>query len=150
MKSAAPTPVRLHMTARLARSNRLNGAWWPYTDDITQELGPLLNAVATRVGPARGVMLSHMQWGRTSPGWTPASNPRLRVSWYGHHEPDIAIVIALSGKRLDLLLIPPTASFEHAECAMAMASRDGNRLSGTDTLIAAGVVVPEPVELLAN
>jgi hypothetical protein len=136
------------MTPRLARGDRLKGAWWPYSDDITLELGPLLTALTSRVGPARGVMLSRSQWASSPLSWSPANNSRLRVSWYGPHEPDIAIVITMGGKRVDLLLIPSSASSEQADLAMNLASREGNALTGTDTLIAAGV--RPAAELLAN
>lgn len=139
--SRALQPVRVVLTPRLARVNRLNGAWWPYTRDITLELGPMLSAVAVRIGPARGVLLSRSEWAEAPLSWRPASNPRIRVSWYGTHDRDVVIVVGHSGKRIDLLLVPPAADDETAELAMEMAGCDGNQLSATDTLRAAGVSV---------
>jgi Family of unknown function (DUF5994) len=136
----AVSPLRLALTSQLARANRLDGAWWPYSTDVTLELAPLLDAVARRVGRIRGVLLNRSEWAPTPLDWIPCGSRRTRISWYGLQDADVAIVIGDNDKRLGLLVIPPTADAAVAVRAMEMAATTGNRMSGTETLRAVGVV----------
>jgi hypothetical protein len=132
-KSRAPE-LRLTLAGHLARANRLDGAWWPYSLDLTIELAPLLDAMTSRVGRIRGVLLNRSEWAPTPLDWIPSGNRRTRISWYGHQDPDIAILIGDKDKRVDLLVIPPSTDPAEAAAAMNLASTKGNALSGSETL----------------
>jgi hypothetical protein len=138
-------PLRLTMTNHLARSNRLAGAWWPYSGDLTVELPPLLEVVARRIGRIRGVLLNRTEWASTPLDWFPADSPRTRISWYGHQDADEAILIGDNDKRVDLLVIPASADEAGAATAMSLAARPGNGRSGTETLQFTGCAQAVPL-----
>jgi hypothetical protein len=138
LSSRAPE-LRLALASQFARANRLDGAWWPYSVDLTMELAPLLDAVAGRVGRIRGVLLNRSEWAPTPLDWIPSGNRRTRISWYGSQDPDVAILIGDKDKRVKLLVIPPSTATAEALAAMTLASRCGNTLSGSDTLLAVRV-----------
>ncbi|MDP9091950.1 MAG: DUF5994 family protein [Actinomycetota bacterium] len=133
------SPLRLALTSQLTRANRLDGAWWPYSTDVTLELAPLLDAVARRLGRVRGVLLNRSEWAPTPLDWIPCGSRRTRISWYGLQDSDIAILIGDNDKRLGLLIIPPCTEAGAAVRAMEMAATTGNSMSGTDTLRAVGI-----------
>jgi hypothetical protein len=126
--------LRLALTERFARANRLDGAWWPYSVDLTAELAPLLEAVSKRVGRVRGVLLNRVEWDPTPLDWTPPGSRQTRISWYGHQDPGVAILIGDNAKRVDLLVIAPDTDPAEAIAAMNLASKGGNLLSATDTI----------------
>lgn len=128
-------PLRLTMTERIVRANRLDGAWWPYSTDLTVELVPLLEAVARRIGAIRGVLLNRTEWDSSTPlDWIPSGSRRTRISWYGHQDPGVAILIGDNAKRVDLLVVPPETEEREALAAMSSAARHGNRRSAAETL----------------
>ncbi len=137
-------PLRLAMTRELIRANRLDGAWWPYSSDVTKELAPLLDAVSRRVGRIRGVLLNRSEWAPTPLDWIPCGSRRTRISWYGNQDADVAIVIGDNDKRVALLVVPFSAGVSDAIRAMEMASTSGNGLSGTETLRVVGVSALSP------
>lgn len=140
--------LRLRMTPRLIHANRIDGAWWPRSIDLTDELPALLYAVAKRIGRIRGVLLNQDEWLPTPVDWTPAGNHRVRIGWYGHQEPNVAVLIGDSAKRVDLLVIPTESSGRLAMAAMGLATAMGNTLSGQDLLTTAALsglpADPEP------
>ncbi|MDP9117259.1 MAG: DUF5994 family protein [Actinomycetota bacterium] len=131
--------LRLSITASLARANKLDGAWWPYSTNVTQELEPLLEALSRRLGRIRGVLLNRSEWEPTPLDWIPCGNRRTKISWYGLQDADTAVVIGDNDKRVALLVIPPSAVVTSAIRAMDMASAARNELTGAQTLQAVGV-----------
>jgi len=127
------------MTPRLIHANRIDGAWWPRSTDLIDELPALLHAVAKRIGRIRGVLLNQDEWLPTPVDWTPAGNHRVRIGWYGHQEPHVAVLIGDSAKRVDLLVIPTASGGALAMAAMGLATAMGNTLSGPDLLMAAAL-----------
>jgi hypothetical protein len=142
----ARQPLRLKMTPRLVHANSLDGAWWPRSIDLIEELPALLHAVSKRIGRIRGVLLNQDEWLPTPVDWTPASNHRVRIGWYGHQEAHMAVLIGDSAKRVDLLVIPVEYDAASASAAMSIATTMGNTLNGPETLRAAALPsrVPSP------
>lgn len=136
---AATDGPRFVLTDRIRRTNRLAGAWWPWSDDLATELPPLLRSLATIVGNVQGVMLNRNEWPGTLIRWQPLSMPRLRVSWYGVQDPNSIVVVGRTPERLGLLVIPPSTERATATIAMRLAAKDGNRLSAAEVLSAAAV-----------
>ena len=120
-------------------ANRIDGAWWPRSSDLIQELPSVLQAVSQRIGRIRGVLLNQGEWLPTPVDWTPAGNHRVRIGWYGHQDAHMAVLIGDSAKRVDLLVIPPDSDASCACAAMTIASAMGNTLSGPEALLAAGL-----------
>jgi uncharacterized protein DUF5994 len=126
------------MAPRVVHAHSIDGAWWPRSTNLLTELPPLLAALATRLGRIRGVLLNQGEWAPTPVDWTPPGSYRVRIGWYGHQDPHMAVIIGDSVKRVDLLVIPPDADSASASAAMALAASTGNRLTGPQALRAAG------------
>ena len=147
--SRTATPLRLTMTAQLMRANQLDGAV-AHNEDVTLELAPLLDAVARRLGRIRGVLLNRVEWAPTPLDWIPCGSRRTRISWYGNQHADVARLIGDNDKRVDLLVIPPSAGLTEAARAMELAASSGNTLSGSETLRLVGLAREAAVSPAAN
>ncbi|MFF6877898.1 DUF5994 family protein [Streptomyces sp. NPDC012474] len=55
-------PVRLSLTSKTTPAGRLDGAWWPYTRDLSAELPPLTAALAASRGRITRVTVSPARW----------------------------------------------------------------------------------------
>lgn len=144
MNSTLPLPVgpQADTRPRLALTpagpwSRLNGAWWPRSDDLSAELPSLI------------VELDRA-WGRITraavhgPAWSglrhdlPASSHSVHVSWYDSTQGPHAI--SLFSYRIgswELLVVPPATDPRHANLLMAAAARPGNHQAAA-TLLADG------------
>lgn len=129
--------VRLSLTGRISRSNRLSGAWWPKCLDLEVELTHLLRRVAPILGVVQGVTLTRDEWPDTPVTWRPRTMPRLRISWYSEQDANTVVLIGRTVDRLGLLVIPPSTDESVAWEAMRMASAAGNTRTGQDVLAAA-------------
>jgi hypothetical protein len=125
------------MTAKLVTSNRLDGAWWPSSDDITVELPPLVKAVATRFGWIRSVLLSSQDWTPPPADWTLAALRSPRVHCSNRHQRHVVSLVRHDGRHIRLLLIPPSEDPDVSRTAMHYASKADNRWTAAETLLAA-------------
>jgi hypothetical protein len=128
---------RLVIAERPARRDHLHGAWWPYTTDIEQELGPMLGRALTRLPVVLGVTLNRDEWPGAPVMLQPLATRNPKISWYGEGEPHLAVLHCGGHKRIALLVLPPDTAEEVAVIAMLMAATPGNSLSTTETLAGA-------------
>ncbi|MFJ6937585.1 DUF5994 family protein [Streptomyces sp. NPDC101132] len=127
-------PARLALTPTTSLSGLLDGAWWPYSDDLAVELPRLVAALRARWGPITRIT--------ANPGPWPAASYRvrvdglgLRIGWFTEQDRDTMILFS-SGRlgRCDLLVIPPGTEPASAARLMAAASAPGN-LHTSETLM---------------
>ena len=95
----------------------LDGAWWPYTRTLSEELPALLAAVPSRFGPIARVSLNTKAWD-TTPQQMTCSDGVVQLVWYRACD---AHTIRLLGKNwnLDVLVIPPDTAADTAAAALA-------------------------------
>jgi hypothetical protein len=139
LPSSAPPlpeqPVRLVLTADPVTSDGLDGAWWPYSNDVTFELPSLLEVISERFGRMRAVMLNPDTWA-ASTQWVPWGTRRARIKWYRHQDPNVAILLGENDRRIDLLVIPVNTEPDGARAMIDLASSSGNMLTASDILLA--------------
>jgi hypothetical protein len=101
-----------------AEAGSPDGAWWPWTDDLSTELPTLLAELDG--GPARVVRVAYNQSGWASgPAHVGHGRRKVRVAWFRGMDPT-RVSMGLSDRtRLDLLVVPATTSAKDAEQAMA-------------------------------
>jgi hypothetical protein len=129
--------LRLAMTPKLVALNRLDGAWWPSSDSLPEELPGLVKAMVGRFGRIRVVLLNPQDWMEPPSGWT---LPNARSPWVSSstsHERHVVSLVRNDGRRVDLLLIPMGESAAVSRAAMHSAAAADNGLTATQTLAAA-------------
>jgi Family of unknown function (DUF5994) len=145
--SGTADEVRLSLIDPPAARTTLDGAWWPRTRSLLEELPGLVEELRRR-----GIRVSRVAY--NPDGWEPA--PRrlaadgriIRLGWFRGID---AQLLNLTGDpnrgRLDLLVIPPDTTAAAARQAFAAAVDRANRRSPTALLAAlppAGSPAPRP------
>jgi Family of unknown function (DUF5994) len=139
--------VRLALIEPPAPRTTLDGAWWPRTSDLTEELPPLITELHRR-----GIRVTRAVYNPDS--WAPAARRLqadgriIQLGWFRHIDRQLLNMTGDATRgRLDLLVVPPDASEAAAEGAFSAATDRANRDEPTavlDEVTAAGQQRPSP------
>lgn len=115
---------RLTLKSAEGSSGHVDGGWWPRSRDLAAELPDLLSELASRLGRIERVSYNLSVWGAVSRKLVVGKSV-VRLAGFRSQHPDTIDVI--SGRRLiTILVVPPEASTELAERALAAAADPGN------------------------
>ncbi|MER7196186.1 hypothetical protein CG723_09030 [Streptomyces sp. CB01635] len=101
-----PHPTRFSLTPKTTLAGQLDGAWWPYSRDLSTELPPLVEALEGRLGRITRAMVNPTRW-PVVPHKVPVTGHTLHVGWFTELDPDKMILLSYTVGRFDLLVIPP-------------------------------------------
>jgi uncharacterized protein DUF5994 len=125
----------------------LDGAWWPRTRDLAQELPALVEELHRRGIRVTRVAYNPDLWG-PAPRRLDADGRTIRLGWFRNLDRQLLNMTGdVSRGRLDFLVIPPDTTAAAAEHAFSAATDRANRQAPTellDMLSAAGPPVPAP------
>ncbi|WP_051162519.1 DUF5994 family protein [Nocardia brevicatena] len=112
---------RLLLRDRDERSEDIDGAWWPRTDNLTTELHDLVSALTTRLGATIRITfdwnsLSLTQRAIDAPDGIEVSGP------LPDQPPQVMYVFGPHDRRLRLLVIDPATHTARAEAQMRKAA----------------------------
>jgi hypothetical protein len=140
-------PVRLALVDPPAERTTLDGAWWPRTRSLSDELPGLVQELHRRGIAVTRVAYNPDAWEAT-PRRVAADGRTIRLGWFRSIEPQL---LNLTGDpyrgRLDLLVVPPETAAADAGRAFAAASDRANRRTPAAVLAAlhrAPAPVPAP------
>jgi hypothetical protein len=140
-------PVRLALIDPPAERTTLDGAWWPRTRSLSDDLPGLVQELRRR-----GIRVTRVAY--NPDGWEPA--PRrlsadgrtIRLGWFRSIDPQLLDLTGDTRRgRLDLLVIPPDTTAAVAGQAFTAAVDRANRRTPTALLAAlhpTGSPVPRP------
>ncbi|MBJ7289025.1 DUF5994 family protein [Williamsia sp.] len=111
-------PVRLEMTPDGAPRLSVDGAWWPYSDDLETEVVGLLAALRPEYGGTERVAYRFEDW-RPASRRIDSSAGQIKLDGYHHRVPETITVVGSSRRQCLLEIIPPTSSDGDARDAMA-------------------------------
>ena len=81
-----PTPPehtpRLRLKPKSPHTGYVDGAWWPYGDDLIAELPDLLAVLAVRLGPVDRVLYKFGDWA-SAPAELLTADGAVRLDGYG-------------------------------------------------------------------
>jgi uncharacterized protein DUF5994 len=135
-----PTPPdftpRLRLKPKAPRSGYVDGAWWPWSDDLTSELPDLLAVLSVRLGRIERVMYNLGEWA-TAPAKAMLGERVVRLDGYRRQPINTLEVRGVNRERILLLVVPPNTDSDQAHAAM-MAAAAPNNDSSTECLLTAG------------
>ena len=135
--TATATDPRLRLAASSAPASALDGAWWPRTADAARELPALVQALAGRQGAVTHLLLNVTEWDLPHPRRVTVGGRSVRLGWFTAQPAGLLTAICDSNRdRLDLLVIPPTATPASANTAMAAAANASDNQSAPVLLAA--------------
>lgn len=136
-----PTPPdftpRLRLKPKAPRSGYVDGAWWPWSDDLTSELPDLLAVLSVRLGRIERVMYNLGEWA-TAPAKAMLGERVVRLDGYRRQPINTLEVRGVNRERILLLVVPPNTDSDQAHATM-MAAAAPNNDSSTEGLLTAGV-----------
>jgi len=112
---------RLMLRGRSALPGNVDGAWWPWTTNLTSELHDLISAVTPRLGPTMRV---GFEWNATSLAQRRIDTAdHIRVHGpTGGQPPDVMRLYGARNTTLALLVIPAGTAPETARERMRLAT----------------------------
>lgn len=110
----ASTRKRLQIKGSREPSEHVDGAWWPRSKRLTDELPELLGAVHDRVGPVAAVAYRNDGWTATKPEMSYGGADTVRLVSFESAEPPSVIVIGRNGHHLTLRVISPETDRQRA------------------------------------
>jgi hypothetical protein len=127
--------VRLALIDPVERHSTLDGAWWPRTADLTDELPPLIAELRRQ-----GIRVTRVAYNPTA--WAPmtrrlpADGRTIRLGSFRTLDP---LLLNLTGDdrrgRLDLLTVPPGTTRSDARRAFSAATDRANRQGPSALLV---------------
>ncbi|GIE90534.1 DUF5994 family protein [Actinoplanes regularis] len=128
--------VRLRLDPHPARTNTLDGAWWPRSTNAASELPSLVETLGERRGKITHVLLNSTEWDLPHPQRAGGGRQAVRLGWYTSQPAGLITIINEFGEdRFDLLVVPPDASQASAD-TMSAAAADPTDKRHTPELIA--------------
>jgi len=127
---------RVLLKAHVQKTGYVDGAWWPYSDQLATELPGLLTVLATRLGTIRRVAYHLGEWASTR-GELAFNGQTVRLDGYHHDTADTIEILGARNRRLVLLVVPPYTDAHHAFTTMTCASGADNE-STVDELLMIG------------
>ena len=130
---ALPAAVRAGLRIRLDnsfKSGPLDGAWWPQSRDLQDEVADLVDHFPYRVGRISRLLFSRPDWdavaGEASVRRVRAARGSVKVGSFPSDDTHIVVLSMATGDRLRLLVVPHDTSPEVAEAIMEQAADDRN------------------------
>lgn len=122
--SITPHPrPRLRLKPKAPVTGYVDGAWWPHSDILAEELSNLLAVLTVRLGPIEGVIYNLSDWAK-APNKVQLGGRTVELRGYTGQPLDTIQVIGTRSK-LILLVIPPETAHASAHDAMnSAAARD--------------------------
>ncbi|WP_405142094.1 DUF5994 family protein [Sphaerisporangium sp. NBC_01403] len=117
--AAEAPPVRLSLPPAGDHPRAVDGVWWPRSKDAAAELPGLIAAVDERLGEMTLRVGLHVDAWSDIPHRIPAPGRAVRVGWFRAMDPERVTLIVRGQKDVTLRVIPPEASAESAEAALA-------------------------------
>jgi hypothetical protein len=136
-----PTPPdytpRLRLKPKAPRSGYVDGAWWPWSDDLTSELRDLLAVLSVRLGRIDRVMYNLGEWA-TAPAKAMLGERVVRLDGYRRQPINTLEVLGVNRDTIALLVVPPNTNSDQAHATMMAAAAPHNDAS-VEGLLKAGV-----------
>ncbi|URN16751.1 MULTISPECIES: DUF5994 family protein [Streptomyces] len=135
-EAVRPGTALLRLETTDSREGVLDGAWWPRSRDITEELPALVGALTEHLGPITRVGLDAAAWDGL-PVRLVIDDRVVHIASFPVGD-DTVLVTRGEQDHFSLLVVPPDTSPEAARAAMAQAVRADNVTRAGQILVDTG------------
>jgi hypothetical protein len=119
---------RLRLKPKAPQSGHVDGAWWPYSEDLTAELPDLLAVLSVRLGPIGRVIYNLNEWAKP-PAKLATGGRTVRLDGYRLQPVNTVEVLGLNRNKIVLLVVSPHADPDQAHAIMMTAAGPDNALT---------------------
>ncbi|WP_232005305.1 DUF5994 family protein [Mycobacterium sp. 852002-53434_SCH5985345] len=124
---------RLRLKPKAPASGYVDGAWWPHSDDFTEELPGLIAALSIRLGAVSCVLFNQNDW-RVAGAELGCGGRVIHLDAHRGQPHNTVEVIGVQGNTIVLLVVPFCAQPDRAHAIVVAAAAPGNS-SNVDTLL---------------
>ncbi|MEZ0358959.1 DUF5994 family protein [Mycobacterium sp. SA01] len=128
---------RLRLKPKGPQTGRVDGAWWPHSDDLEAEVPDLLAVLSVRLGPISYVLYKMTEWVKAR-GKILIGGRVVRLDGYNRQPSNTVEVQGIGGGKLVLLVVPVGTDADRAHAVMVTAAAPDNA-STSDELLAAAL-----------
>ncbi|WP_227984770.1 DUF5994 family protein [Nocardia spumae] len=118
-------PLRARINAAPPHTGWFDGGWWPYGDDLTAELPPLLAALTALVGTVHRVIYHPGDWDSATSGFD-TDTTWVRLDGLPRKPAHTVDVLGVAGARIGLLVVPARTPDNLARAALETAATPGD------------------------
>jgi hypothetical protein len=130
-RAPSSSPLRLTLAPAGAPPALIDGAWWPRSRNLTEQLPALVECLDPLWGQITRVAVSRTFW-PVIPGEVPAHGHMVRVGWSNAgQDPHKLLLLSYTFGCWSLLVIPPETGPATAARLMAMATDPSRSLTAT-------------------
>lgn len=140
---------RLQLKPYRSVSEHIDGAWWPRTTNLVDELPGLLASVSERLGPVVMVGYRRNGWQETPP-LAQVGGHTVELLAFTSDEPASVILIGADGHHLTLHVIRPDAAEEAARQALQRAGAPADEVPPSHTRSTVARSVADVADKLAR
>ena len=115
--TATATPLRLQLDPNRPAEPYLDGAWWPRSTELPAELPALLAELSAHLGSIALVGYYRDAW-NAAPGHLDLAGHPVHLQGFVSPNPPTLVVIADTGRRVTLRVVPPGTDGASASQAM--------------------------------
>lgn len=126
---------RLRLKPKAPGTGYVDGAWWPHSRSLVDELPDLLAVLSVRLGPIERVVYSLANWFRT-PDRIVALGRSVRLDGYHYQPMNTVYVVGVNRERLTLLVLAPETDPGYSHRTMMRAAAPNNATTADDLLMA--------------
>lgn len=134
--------LRLKLKPKAPTTGYVDGAWWPRSWDLSTELPALLAVLAIRLGRVARVTYNLTTW-NAAHRRVNVDGHQVRLGGFHAQHPHTIDVIAATGTRVTLLILPPATHPTTAHPIMMIAARRNN-IDSIDQLLAPIAAATKP------
>jgi Family of unknown function (DUF5994) len=116
---------RLRLKPYRTASEHIDGAWWPRSTNLVDELPSLVTSLSDRLGPVVMVGYRRNGWGET-PALVEIAGRSVELLGFTSDEPASVILIGEDGRHITLHVIRPDVGQEVARQALEQAGLSAN------------------------
>ena len=124
---------RLRLKPKAPETGYVDGAWWPYSDDLTKELPDLLAVLSVRLGAIDRVLYNLSEWAKL-PAKFATGGRKVRLDGYRLQPINTLQVLGVNRNKILLLVVPPHTDPGHAHTIMMAAAAPNNDSTVDDLL----------------
>ena len=139
-RSSPERTPRLRLKPKGRISGYVDGAWWPHSDDLAEQLPDLLAVLSVRLGRIDRVLFNINEWA-TPPRKLFTGGRAVRLDGYQRQPINTVEVLGVDRNRIALLVVPPNTDPDEAHDTLmaAAAPGDDSSVGGLLALTARGI-----------
>ncbi len=125
---------RLRLKPKAPPTGNVDGAWWPRSDDLPNELPDLLAVLSVRLGVITRVLYNSTEWAK-APASLQTGGHEVQLEGSHLQATSTLEVIGTDGKAIQLVVVPHQFDPDIAHQAMMAAAAPNNASTVDDLLV---------------